>query len=270
MEYTELLYQRSDWIAIITLNRPRHMNALTRRLELELRDAIDRADDDPQVRAIMLTGAGKAFCAGMDMGELATLPPDDILDLSRMRPFDMNRRADYQTRYSYFPACSKPIIAAINGAAAGLGLVMALYSDFRYASDNAVFTTAFARRGLVAEHGIAWILSRVIGHARAADLLLSSRRVEAGEALQMGLVHRVLQQDMLHEQALALATALATEVSPRSLRIMKRQIWEAPFQGLAEAVRLANCEMVESLRSADFKEGIAHFVERRQPAFTGR
>jgi len=270
MEYADLLYQNSGWTALITLNRPQQMNALTRRLETELRHAIGRADADPQVRVVVLTGAGRAFCAGMDMGELALLPPEDIRDPERMSPFDMSRRPDYQTRYSYFPACSKPIISAVNGAAAGLGLVMALYSDFRYASKQAVFTTAFARRGLVAEHGIAWILPRVVGHACATDMLMSSRRVAADEALRIGLVHRVVDEDALQEQALAFAETLATEVSPRSLRVMKRQLWEAPFQDLAGAVRLANDEMVDSLRSADFQEGVAHFVEKRQAAFTGQ
>ncbi|HYG44830.1 MAG TPA: enoyl-CoA hydratase [Bordetella sp.] len=270
MEYTELLYQHTGWIATITLNRPRQLNALTRRLETELRHAVGHADADPQVRVVLLTGAGKAFCAGMDMAELAELPPDDIRDEKLMRPFDMSRCADYQTRYSYFPACSKPIVAVINGAAAGLGLVMSLYSDFRYAADNAVFTTAFARRGLVAEHGIAWILPRVVGHANAIDLLLSSRRIEATEALRIGLVHRVVQTGELMARAQDFAQALATEVSPRSLRVMKHQLWQAPFQDLAAAVRLANDEMIESLRSADFQEGIAHFVQKRPAAFTGR
>ncbi|WKK18661.1 enoyl-CoA hydratase [Achromobacter insolitus] len=270
MEYADIQYQHSSWTALITLNRPQQMNALTRRLEAELRHAIDRADADPGVRAIVLTGAGRAFCAGMDMGELAQLPPEDIRDPARMRPFDMSRRPDYQTRYSYFPACSKPIIAAVNGAAAGLGLVMALYSDFRYASPHAVFTTAFARRGLVAEHGTAWILPRVVGHACAIDMLMSSRKVAADEALRLGLVLRVVEGDALLEETLAFAETLATEVSPRSLRVMKRQLWEAPFQDLAGAVRLANDEMVDSLRSADFQEGVAHFVQKRRAAFTGQ
>lgn len=270
MQYSELLYERNGAIATITLNRPQKMNALTRRLETELRHAVGLADADAQVRVVLLTGAGKAFCAGMDMAELETLPPEDIRDRAMMSPFDMSQRPDYQTRYSYFPACGKPIIAVINGAAAGLGLVMALYSDFRLASEAAVFTTAFARRGLVAEHGMAWILPRIVGHADATDMLLTSRRVDATQALRMGLVHRVVAREELAAQALALAQTLATEVSPRSVRVMKRQLWEAPFQDLAAAVRLANEEMVASLRSDDFKEGVAHFVEKRPAAFTGR
>ncbi|MBC5767807.1 enoyl-CoA hydratase [Ramlibacter albus] len=269
MTYQQIRVSLDDAVAVITLNRPERMNALTKVLEAELRDAVEQAGRDKEVRAIVLTGAGRAFCAGMDMDELEVLPPDDIRAAQWMRPFDMNRRADYQTRYSYFPAAPKPVITAINGAAAGLGLVMALYSDFRIASEQAVFATAFAKRGLVAEHGIAWMLPRIVGHAHATDLLLTSRKVDASEALRMGLVNRVVAADHLLPEALALASTLSTEVSPRSVRVMKRQLWEAPFQSLGEAVALANAEMFTSLQSEDFKEGVAHFQEKRPARFTG-
>lgn len=270
MTYETLLYAVDESVATITLHRPERMNALTKVLESELRTAIERASRDAEVRAIVLTGAGRAFCAGMDMEELEVLPPEDIQAEQWMRPYDMNRRADYQTRYSYFPAAPKPIICAINGAAAGLGLVMALYSDFRLASDRAVFATAFAKRGLIAEHGIAWMLPRIVGHAHATDLLLTSRKIDAAEALSMGLVHRVVASDSLLETAWQLARTLTSEVSPRSTRVMKHQLWEAPYQTLAEAVALANAEMVLSLQSEDFKEGVAHFLEKRPAAFTGK
>lgn len=270
MNYQQIRYAREKASAIITLHRPDRMNALTKVLEAELRGAIEHAGRDPAIRAIVLTGAGRAFCAGMDMDELEVLPPEDIQSEQWMRPYDMNRRADYQTRYSYFPATPKPIISAINGAAAGLGLVMALYSDFRLASEQAVFATAFAKRGLIAEHGIAWILPRIVGHANAMDLLLTSRKVDAREAQQMGLVHRVVPAELLLEEALKLADALSSEVSPRSVRVMKRQLWEAPYQTLGESVALANAEMFSSLQSEDFKEGVAHFLERRAPRFAGR
>jgi enoyl-CoA hydratase/carnithine racemase len=270
MNYQQIQSTLDGATAVITLARPERMNALTKVLEAELRDAIEQAGRNPEIRAIVLTGAGRAFCAGMDMDELEVLPPDDIRAEQWMRPYDMNRRADYQTRYSYFPAAPKPIICAINGAAAGLGLVMALYSDFRIASEQAVFATAFAKRGLIAEHGISWMLPRIVGHANATDLLLTSRKIDAAEALRMGLVHRVVAGDRLMPQALALARTLATEVSPRSVRVMKRQLWETPYQTLGEAVALANAEMVTSIQSEDFREGVAHFQERRPARFTGR
>ncbi|SEK10334.1 MULTISPECIES: enoyl-CoA hydratase [unclassified Variovorax] len=270
MTCEQLLYSVDGPVATITLNRPERMNALTKILEAELRSAIEQAGRDKAVRAIVLTGAGRAFCAGMDMEELEVLPPEDIQAEEWMRPYDMNRRADYQTRYSYFPAAPKPIVSAINGAAAGLGLVMALYSDFRIASEKAVFATAFAKRGLIAEHGIAWMLPRVVGHAHATDLLLTSRKIDAKEALAMGLVHRVVPADELAAAAQALALSLSTEVSPRSVGVMKRQLWEAPYQSLGESIAAANQDMVESLRSEDFQEGIKHFMEKRAANFSGR
>lgn len=270
MTYRELTYTTDQATAIISLNRPARMNALTKVLEAELRAAMEQADRDPAVRAVILTGIGRAFCVGMDMDELEQLPPEDIRAEQWMRPYDMNRRADYQTRYSYFPAIRKPIISAINGAAAGLGLIMALYSDFRIASTAAVFATAFAKRGLVAEHGIAWMLPKLVGHANAIDLLLTSRKIDAAEALKMNLVSRVVDPENLLTEALELARVLSHDVSPRSVQVMKRQLWEVPFQTLGESIAIANEEMEASLKTEDFKEGVAHFLERRAPRFTGQ
>jgi len=270
MTYTQISYRVEGAIATIRFNRPDRMNALTKVLENELRSAIDQAVADDLVRAIILTGEGRAFCAGYDMEELEVLPPDDIMRTDSSRPYDMNRRSDFQARYAYFPGASKPIISAINGAAAGLGLIVALYSDFRLASEKAVFATAFAKRGLIAEHGISWILPRVVGHANAIDLLLTSRKIDAAEALAMGLVSRVLPPEGLMPAAIELATTLATDVSPRSVRVMKRQLWDAPFIGLGEAIADANREMYLSIQSEDFKEGVAHFLERRPARFTGK
>lgn len=271
--YKEITVARStesEHVAIVTMNRPDKLNALTRVMEAELRDAMEAMDRDDAVRVVVLTGAGKGFCAGMDINELEVLPPGDIRAAQWMRPYDMNRRADYQTRYGYFPAMRKPVIAAINGAAAGLGLVFALYSDMRFASSRAAFSTAFARRGLIAEHGISWLLPRVVGPGHAADLLYSARKVLADEALQMGLVDRVYDPDSLMASTLAYAADLAGNVSPRSIRVMKAQLWEQPFQTLADATRMANAEMFESIQSEDFTEGVAHFLERRPARFTGR
>ncbi|WP_061958436.1 enoyl-CoA hydratase [Cupriavidus pauculus] len=269
-EISVTLSERSPHVAIVTLNRPDKLNALTKVMEAELREAMESADRDDTIRVVVLTGAGKGFCAGMDINELEILPPGDIRAAQWMRPYDMNRRADYQTRYGYFPAMRKPVISAINGAAAGLGLVFALYSDMRFASSKAAFSTAFARRGLIAEHGISWILPRVVGPGHAADLLYSARKVLAVEALQMRLVDRVCEPDDLMAYTLEYASDLAENVSPRSIRVMKHQLWEQPFQTLADATQMANTEMFESIQSDDFTEGVAHFIERRQARFTGR
>jgi len=263
-----VLVERQEQIAVVTLNRPDRMNAIISQMEFELRDAIERLDQDPEVRAIVLTGSGRAFCAGMDMAQIETLGPDDIRDTGYMRPFDMNRRADFQTRYSYFAATRTPVIAALNGATAGLGLVLALYADVRYCSETAVFATAFAQRGLIAEHGIAWILARIAGQANAMDLLISSRKIDAAEALRMGIVNKVLPKEHLLDEAMTYARQIAQTVSPRSVRVMKRQIWEANFQSLGEAIAYANEEMWHSFQQPDFEEGVAHFVEKRKPRFT--
>jgi enoyl-CoA hydratase/carnithine racemase len=270
MRYEHILYEVAERIATITLNRPDRLNAWTATMEREVHAAMVRAEKDDDVRAIILTGAGRGFCAGADMAELKDLDPEDIKAEEWMRPFDMNRRADWQTRYSFYPAISKPIIGMLNGPVAGIGLVHALYCDIRFASETAVFTTSFARRGLIAEHGLSWMLPLIVGHANALDLLLSARKVTSDEALRMGLVNRVCPADTLLENTMEYVRDLVDYVSPRAMAVIKRQLYEVPFQTLAEAVIYANHEMALSVRSEDFREGIAHFVERRPPRFSGK
>lgn len=278
MAYEDILYRVDGGVAVITLNRPDKLNAWRAEMERELRSAMRVAGADPAVRVIVLTGAGRGFCSGADMNGLqSTVAAGQARDGSAPvpatrgpAPFDAASRSDYQRQYSYFPAVPKPIIAAINGACAGLGMVMALYADMRFASDAAVFTTAFSRRGLIAEHGISWLLPRLVGMAHAADLLFSARKVRAPEALAMGLVSRVIPLADFEAEVMAYARMLANEVSPRSLGEIKREIWAAQFQGLGEAIDAANADMPGSFVSEDFKEGVAHFVEKRAPAFTGR
>jgi enoyl-CoA hydratase/carnithine racemase len=227
------------------------------------------------VRVIVLTGAGRGFCAGADMQMLS-----GIVGAGRQEPGESGAtrestgdpaiRPDFRGPYAYFPLVPKPIIAALNGATAGLGLVVSLYCDLRIAADTAVFTTAFSRRGLIAEHGVSWILPRLVGLQHGLDLLLSARKITAAEALAMGLVAQVKPAATLQENVRAYARELADLVSPRSLRVMKRQIWEAQFQSLAEATAVGEEEMRRSFTAEDFKEGVAHFVEKRAPRFTGR
>src|SRR5208337_1637749 len=183
---------------------------------------------------------------------------------------DSGVRADFQKKYSYFPALSKPVIAAVNGPAVGLGLVIALYCDLRWASDAARLSTTFARRGLIAEYGMAWMLPRLVGLPNALDLLLSARTIDAAEALRIGLVNQVFPQNVFLDTVRENARELASSVSPRSMRVIKRQLYEAMFQSLAEAFEVSEQEMLASLASEDFKEGVAHYVEKRPPAFTGR
>ncbi len=270
MSFECILYDVEHKIATITLNRPDRMNAWNPVMEQEVRQAMESAAADDGVRAIILTGAGRAFCAGADMENLKTIAPDDIRKRGLVERFDMNRRPDWQTRYGFYPAIPKPVIGMLNGAVAGIGLVHALYCDLRFAADNIVFTTAFSRRGLIAEHGISWMLPRVVGHANAMDMLLSSRRVSAAEALRMGLVNQVHPADQLREKTLDYVRELVDFVSPRSMGVIKRQLYDVPFQSMAEATIAANAAMELSLACEDFKEGVASFVEKRPPRFTGR
>ena len=275
--YGQILYDVAESVGTVTLNRPDKLNAWTGQMEKEVQAAMAQAEADDAVRVIILTGAGRGFCAGADMQDLGkvagTSSPAELELILKDRligPQRADARPDFQKTYSYFPAVGKPIIGAINGSTAGLGLVIALYCDLRFASDQARFSTAFSRRGLIAEHGISWMLPRLIGVSNALDLLFSARLIDASEALRMGLVNRVLPQAELMAGASAYAKELATMVSPRSLRVMKKQVYEALFQTLEEAIDVANVQMMKSFGSADFREGVAHFMEKRPPAFTGK
>jgi enoyl-CoA hydratase/carnithine racemase len=270
MTHQDILYAVEDGVATITLNRPDRLNAWTPRMHHEVKAAMHTAADDDAARVIVLTGAGRGFCAGADMEALQGIKGGARAAAAKEEPFDAKADPNFQKTYSYFPSVPKPIIAAINGPCAGLGFVLSLYADMRFASDAAVFTTAFSRRGLVAEHGISWLLPRLVGIARAADLLYSARRVNAPEALAMGLVNRVIPLDSFHAEVTAYARMLAKEVSPRSLREMKREMWNAQFQSLGDAIESANGDMASSFASEDFKEGVSHYVEKRAPRFTGR
>jgi enoyl-CoA hydratase/carnithine racemase len=277
----ETLYNVANRVATITLNRPDKLNAWTALMESEVRSHMENADQDDEVRVIVLTGAGRGFCAGADMSLLSAVAergPDDrdLEDRGREQVLrdGANRRegvpADFQKKYSYFPAIGKPVIAAINGPVVGLGLVLTLYCDLRLASDAARFSTTFARRGLIAEYGMAWMLPRIIGVANALDLLFSARTIDAAEAQRMGLVNRVCPQEVFLDEVREYAHELASTVSPRSLRIIKRQVYEAMSQPLSEAFDISVREMLACFRTEDFKEGVAHFVEKRPAAFTGK
>jgi enoyl-CoA hydratase/carnithine racemase len=295
MPYQEILCSVANRVVTITLNRPDKLNAWTAVMEREVRSAMENAERDDEVRVIVLTGAGRGFCAGADMSLLSAVAEHGFAGQGEdgrretERAVDQNHDdrshdtslfaevvgrnrvpPDFQKRYSYFPAIEKPVIAAINGPVVGLGLVITLYCDLRLASDAARFSTTFARRGLVAEYGMAWMLPRIVGIANALDLLFSARTIDAAEALRIGLVNRILPQESFLEKVHEHAVELASTVSPRSLRIIKRQVYEAMFQPLSEAFDISVNEMMASFRTEDFKEGVAHFVEKRPPAFTGR
>jgi enoyl-CoA hydratase/carnithine racemase len=276
MPNQETQYDVTDRIATITLNRPDKLNAWTATMEQEVRAAMAAAESNESVRVIILTGAGRGFCAGADMSLLSTIAGKGIDAAQRAQAVQAaggiseGIRPDFRKKYSYFPALTKPVIAAVNGPVVGLGLLITLYCDLRFASDAARFSTAFARRGLIAEYGMAWMLPRLVGHANALDMLFSARMIDAAEALRMGLVNQVYPQETFHEKVRGYALDLASNVSPRSLRVIKKQVYAAMFQTLAESFEVSEQEMLASLQSEDFKEGVAHFVEKRPPIFKGK
>ena len=277
MTYEQILYATAGSVATITLNRPDKLNAWTRHMEGEFTAAIRTAAADDAVRAIVITGAGKGFCAGADMsllsaaasgagasGDGAGSPLEADVD------FAPEARADFRKKHAWLLSVPKPIIAAINGPSVGLGFVIPLYCDFRIAAASAKFSVIFSKRGLVAEYGLAWILPRIVGLPHAIDLVFTSRLIDAPEAHRIGLVSRVFPDADFAQAAQTFAQELAASVSPRSLRVMKRQMYQAQLEGLGPSVDLAMEEMRLSFSGEDFKEGVAHFLEKRAPRFSGR
>jgi enoyl-CoA hydratase/carnithine racemase len=276
MSYREILYSVEDRVATVTLNRPDKLNAWTAIMSDEVRDAMFAAEADSEVRVIVFTGAGRGFCAGADMSMLGGIVSDGVSQQTQddLHAVDAPRRGgirpDFNRKYTYFPSIRKPVIGAINGPAAGLGFILALYCDIRIASDTAKFSSAFAKRGLIAEYGMAWLLPRLVGTGHALDILLSARTLDASEALRMGLVNRVCTTQTFIHDVKGYARELAHNVSPRSMAVIKSQVYDAHFETLLEATARAEKEMISSLQSEDFKEGVAHFVEKRQANFKGQ
>jgi enoyl-CoA hydratase/carnithine racemase len=247
---------RDDGVGILTLNRPERMNAWTGELEtryFELLGELDRADD---VRAIVVTGAGRGFCPGADMDLLQGLGGGgENLSAAERKPV------------TYPLTIRKPLIGAINGACAGVGLVQALMFDVRFAAAGAKFTFAFARRGLIAAYGSSWLLPRLVGMSRALDLLMSSRTFTAEEALELGLVNYVTPKEEVLDAAVAYASDLAQNCSPTSMAVIKQQLYGHSLVDVNSALSESNKLMRESLGRDDFKEGVQSYVQRRAPLF---
>ncbi|SEB04625.1 Enoyl-CoA hydratase [Variovorax sp. YR216] len=258
-------------VRTITLNRPDRLNAWTHRMEAEFRRAIEAADVDEGVRAIVVTGAGRGFCAGADMDILeagaAGAVGEPVVAPAESPPSGIE--ANYAWKFSYLLRVRKPIFVAINGPIAGIGLCMAVFCDFRYMAEGQRLTTAFAKRGLIAEHGISWMLPRLVGPTNALDLLLSARTLVTAEAAALGLVKALPSEGFL-SKVQAIARDMTENASPRSIGVIKRQVYDSLFQDLNTAWRRADEEMQASFASEDFREGVAHFLEKRPPAFTGR
>jgi enoyl-CoA hydratase/carnithine racemase len=271
--YDEIRYEVDDPVATITFDRPDQLNAWTNRMGAEVRHAFGRAERDPAVVGIILTGAGRAFCAGADLNWLDAIAEgasvtDGLgeieLETPRVPPGTPD---DLDGTYTWLLAGAKPVIAAINGPVAGMAVPIALCCDLRFMADDAVFVTAFARRGLIAEWGLSWLLPRLVGPANAMDLLISSRRVAGPEAEKLGLVNRSMPAEELLAFCRGYLEEVAATCSPRSISIMRRQLYAQLHDGLGAAEREAQRLMVESFDRPDFAEGVRSFREKRPPNF---
>jgi enoyl-CoA hydratase/carnithine racemase len=268
--YQEILYSVDDPVATITLNRPSALNAWTRRMAAEVRHAVARAEADPAVVGIILTGAGRAFCAGADMKQLSVLRDGGQLEgdfgdleVAPAEPIP----DDFDGALTYLLAVRKPIIAAINGVIAGAAVSMALCCDLRFMAADAQLLTSFSERGLIAEFGISWFLPRLVGTGMALDLLFSSRRVTGADAESMGLVNAAMPADQVVAHSVRYVQEVAARCSPNSLAIMKRQVYEQLTRNLGPSERDARKLMAQSFGRPDFKEGLNSFLEKRPPNF---
>ena len=273
--YESITLENVSATAVLTFNRPASLNAFTYPMMDEFKHALATAEQDDTVTGIVITGAGRGFCAGMDMNALGTLSAtgeqedaESLKEKFKASPGDSSMGEDFTSGFTYLMTIRKPIIAAVNGACAGLGMSIALLCDMRFCADSAKFVTSFSQRGLVAEHGQSWILPRVVGPSRALDLLWSSRRVLADEALQIGLVDRVYGANEVLSRAIEYVQQLADSAAPVSLQVMKRQIYRHMNMSLGDAMAESTQLMDESLLRDDFKEGVASFMEKRAPAFS--
>jgi enoyl-CoA hydratase/carnithine racemase len=270
--YQEIEYEVRDPVATIRMNRPDRLNAMTTRMLAEIRHALGAAETDHRVVGIILTGAGRGFCAGMDMAAL-----DEISDSGRFSidtagleaaPGDVGMGDDFSAGFTYMLSVRKPLIAAINGPCAGLGFCFALLCDMRFVAREAKFSTAFSQRGLVAEHAVSWILPRLVGSSRALDILWSARKFDGVEADRLGLADRLGDAASVAADAEAYLVELAHNASPTSLMVMKQQVYRHLMTSLGPAMRETERLMDESLERDDFREGVRSFIENRPPRFS--
>jgi enoyl-CoA hydratase/carnithine racemase len=275
-EHPEIRYTVDDPVAEVRLARPAALNALTLPMLAALRDALFEAERDARVVGIVLTGEGRGFCSGLDMRLLQRAAAEDERSggqpstpapppAAPAAPAQLG--PDVAFEFDYFPGLRKPIVAAVNGPAAGLGFVLAMLCDIRIAGERAVFNSAFAARGLVAEYGISWLLPRLVGTAHALDVLWRPRKIDAREALGIGLVSRVVTDAELVSTASAYVRELAERSSPASLMAMKAQVYRDLSSTLAESWVRTREMMAKSVEEPDFREGVTAFVESRPPRF---
>ena len=263
---TELLCEVRDGVALITLNRPEARNAMSPALTEALRNQIKARGDDPDVGALLITGAGTAFCSGGDVKGMGGRGPRGQMTFEE-RLSDLRWRQAALT--GALVAVRKPTVAALPGAAAGAGLAIALACDIRIAAQSAFVSTGYAKVGLSGDYGIAWLLTRAIGSARARELMFTAERVDAERCERIGLVNRVVPDDKLRDEAFAFAKSLAN--GPRvALRNMKDNLDDALHIDYPTALHREAERLVQASRTADHKEAVQAFVEKRKPVFVGK
>jgi enoyl-CoA hydratase/carnithine racemase len=273
MELKATRYAVAHGIATVTLARPQRMNAWTGRMHTEYRWCIDQAERDPAVRLIIVTGEGRAFCAGADTAALEGHIEKGGYDPGTPDPManpGYGVRSEFDANFAFHFGLTKPVIAAVNGPAAGVGLVLACFADIRFAAVGAKLTTAHGKLGLPAEYGLSWLLPRLVGVSRATELLLSSRIFLAEEALAMGLVHEVLDPERVLPRALEYAHELAATVAPSSLAETKRQLYSDLHRDIGSAVAESEHLLNRMTREPDYREGVRAWMEKRPPQWPGR
>ena len=270
MELKAVRYEVGDGVATVTLHRPERLNAWTGRMHAEYRWCLAQAEEDETVGAVVVTGSGRGFCAGADSaaleGHLAKGGYDSGLREEPARPgYGVHPAFDHAFAFHF--GLTKPVLAAINGPAAGVGLVLACYCDLRFAAEGVKLTTSHGKLNLPAEYGLSWLLPRLIGLTRANDLLLSSRVVLAEEAERFGLVNAVWPADELLDRTYGYARELVDHVSPGSLRATKRQIYTDLHRDVGSAVEESEALLEAMMREPAFREGVAALLEKRAPRF---
>ena len=263
MAYETLLTETNDGVLTITLNRPDVLNALTRQVLGELREAFHAAERDAAVRCVVLTGAGRGFCSGLDLTASGSRDEHEHLSVAE------GVRRNWNVVIKSIRAIEKPVIAALNGVAAGAGMSVALACDIRIASEAAWFMTGFVKIGLIPDSGGTLFLPLLLGYAKAAELAFTSDRIDASEAHRLGLVNHVVPADALMERTYELATRLAA-LPTRAIGLTKRGFNRAMMPHLDAALDYEADLQEIAARTDDHREGIAAFREQRSPRFTGK
>jgi enoyl-CoA hydratase/carnithine racemase len=266
MGVPEVVRETEGPVAIVRLDREDKLNAFTYAMIEAIRKSVADAAEDPAVAGVVITGTGRAFSAGLDMGDLGRTSRGERGPSAERQPARASEQRELPALFSFLLDTPKPVIAAVNGVCAGGGVVLAMMCDLRFASTSATFTTAFSKRGLIAEHATAWLLPRMMGTSRALDVLWSSRKFDAEEAYRMGFADRLVADDLLGT-ATAYVRELAASVAPRSIAAMKRQVYSGLSVSIEQSCDDADALMRASLDHPDLKEGVQSFLERRPPRF---